>query len=47
MEKIIELPRDNSRIQVVAFDRQAGSFLLLAMGDGEGGEGDINGKNIF
>ena len=45
MENIMELPRDNSRTQVVVFETQARSFLPLAVGGGEGGEGGINGKN--
>ena len=45
VENIMELPRDNSRTQVVVFETQARSFLPLAVGGGEGGEGVINGKN--
>ena len=39
VEKIMEFSREN--------DTQAGSFSPAAMGDGEGGEGVINGKNIL
>ena len=45
VENIMELPRDNSRTQVVVFETQARSFLPSAVGCGEGGEGGINGKN--
>ena len=45
VKNIVEIPSDKSRTQVVVIETQAGSFPQLAGGDGEGGEGGINGKN--
>nr|POE66298.1 hypothetical protein CFP56_55615 [Quercus suber] len=47
VENILEPPRDNSRTQVVVYETQASSFPLAAVGGGKGGEGGINGKEIF